>query len=151
MDRNSNIGNGYTREEGYENRSLGNLLQEMGRQSQRLLRGEITLARAEFKAEAKKAAAGAGILTAAGGVLLLGALAFVAFLILALAQAVPAWASALIVSVAILAAGGGLLFVGLKRLKAVKGPEQTVHILKEDSLWASKTMRAVKSQRHENA
>ena len=72
MDRNSNIGNGCTREEGYENRSLGNLLQEMGRQSQRLLRGEITLARAEFKAEAKKAAAGAGILTAAGGLLLTG-------------------------------------------------------------------------------
>jgi membrane protein implicated in regulation of membrane protease activity len=91
-------------------------------------------------------------MAAAGAyVLVLGSLTFVAFLVLALAGLMPAWAAALLVCVALLAVGGALGWTGLQRLKQVHAPQRTMETLKEDSRWAKETMRSARSQMHGHA
>ncbi|WP_244237783.1 phage holin family protein [Corallococcus llansteffanensis] len=130
---------------------LGSLVSEFLEQGRHLLRAEFTLARTEMRSEAKKAAAGGGMLAAGGVVLFLGAMALVAFLVIALAGVMPLWASALLVTVLLIASGVGIAMVGAKRLKAVHAPRKTIQTLKEDSQWASTTMRSAKSQMHGHA
>ncbi|WP_223759662.1 phage holin family protein [Myxococcus sp. RHSTA-1-4] len=132
-------------------RGFGELFSEFMEQGRRLLRAEITLARAELRSEAKKASAGAGLLAGGGVVLLLGALTFVGFLVAALAMALPVWASALIVAVVLLAVGAAVAWVGLGRLKRLHGPQRTIQTLKEDGQWASRTAHSMKSQMHGHA
>ncbi|ATB46114.1 phage holin family protein [Corallococcus macrosporus] len=130
---------------------FGALFSEFTAQARRLVRAEVSLARTELRAEARKASAGARLLAGGGVVLLLGALTFVAFLVAALAEALPLWASALIVAVVLLAVGGGVAWSGLQRMKQVHGPERTIQTLKEDGQWASRTAHAMKSQIHGHA
>ena len=131
--------------------SLGTIVSEFLEQGRHLLRAEFTLARTEMRSEAKKAAAGGGMLAAGGVVLFLGAMALVAFLVIALAEVMPLWASALLVTVLLIAAGAGIAAVGAKRLMAVHAPRKTIQTLKEASRWASTTMRSAKSQMHGHA
>lgn len=132
-------------------RPLGAVVSEFLDQGKQLLRAELTLARTELKAEAKKAASGSGMLAAGGVVLLLGAMALTAFLVIALANVMPLWASALLVTVLMLAVGAGMAMAGAKALKSVHAPRKTIQTLKEDSQWASTTMRSAKSQMHGHA
>ncbi|MBN8233230.1 phage holin family protein [Corallococcus macrosporus] len=142
---------GFRTDGGLGEQSLGTLVSEFIEQGRHLLRAELTLARTEMRAEAKKAAAGGGMVAAGGVVLFLGAMALVAFLVIALAELMPLWASALLVTVLLIAAGAGLAAVGAKRLKTVHAPRKTIQTLKEDSQWASTTMRSAKSQMHGHA
>ena len=132
-------------------RPVKSLVSEFFEQGRQLLRAEARLARAELKAEAKKATAGSGMLAAGGVVLLLGAMALVAFLVIALGNVMPLWASALIVTVVLLAVGAGVAMAGAKRLKTIHAPTKTIQTLKEDSQWASTTMRSATSQMHGHA
>lgn len=132
-------------------RPLKELVREFMDEGRRLVRAELTLARAELKAEAKKAGAGAGMGAAGGVVALLGGMTLVAFLVLALAQVMPAWLSALLVAVALIAVGGVLVMAAKKRLTTVHGPTKTIQTLKEDKEWARRTMQSVKSATHGNA
>ena len=141
----------FSSESTFGGRGFGELFSEFMEQGRRLVRAEVTLARAELKAEAKKASAGAGLLAGGGVVLLLGALTFVAFLVAALAELIPVWASALIVAVLLLAVGGAVAWAGLGRLKRIHGPQRTIQTLKEDGQWASRTAHSMKSQMHGHA
>lgn len=133
-------------QEDLHQRPVGTLVSEILDQARTLVRAEVKLAKAELRDEAKKLGRGAGL--AAGGAVLLavGGLVLVAFLVLALAEVMPAWAAALIVSVLFIGAGAAVGYFGLQRLKAVRGPEKTIQTLQEDSQWASRTMHAVKSK-----
>jgi Flp pilus assembly protein TadB len=137
--------------DGEPSRPIKELVSEFLEQGRRLVRAEVTLARAEVRDELKKTSAGAGLAAGGGVVLLLGALTFVAFLVIALAYAVPLWLSALLVAVVLLAGGAGLTWYGLQRLKTVHGPTKTIQTLKEDGQWASRTMHSMKSQMHGHA
>jgi uncharacterized membrane protein YqjE len=143
------VGNG--EDASTSDRPLGSVVSEFLDQGKHLLRAELTLARTELRAEAKKATAGSGLLAAGGVVLLLGAMALVAFLVIALAYVIPLWASALLVTVLLLAVGAGIAAAGAKRLKTIHAPRKTIQTLKEDSQWASTTMRSAKSQMHGHA
>lgn len=132
-------------------RPIKELVSELLEQGRRLVRAEVTLARAEVKTEVKKATAGAGLIAGGGVVLLLGAFTFVAFLVIALANVIPLWASALIVAVLLLAGGAAIAYGGLKAMKTVHGPTKTIQTLKEDGQWASRTMHSMKSQMHGHA
>jgi Flp pilus assembly protein TadB len=93
-----------------DDRSLGELLAELSRETGQLVRKEVELATTEMTAKAKKAAAGAGIAAAGGALVHAGLLVFVATIVIALAQVgVSPWLSALIV--AIVTMGGGYLLV----------------------------------------
>jgi len=132
-------------------RPIKELVSEFLEQGRRLVRAEVTLARAEVRDELKKTSAGAGLAAGGGVVVLLGAFTFIAFLVIALANVMPLWLSALLVAVVLLAGGAGLTWFGLQRLKTVQGPKKTIQTLKEDSQWASRTMHSMKSQMHGHA
>ncbi|MFY0524880.1 phage holin family protein [Archangium gephyra] len=132
-------------------RAFGSLLSEFFDQGKRLIRAEIALAKTELRQEVTKVKAG-GILVGAGGLLLfIGALLFAAFAVVLLQYVLPLWAATLIVTVAFLAIGAGIAMAGIKQLKQIHAPNQTIQTLKEDSQWASKTFQSVKSQMHGHA
>jgi O-antigen ligase len=137
--------------DGMSERAFSSLLSEFFEQGQRLVRAEIALARTEFNQELTKVKAGGVMLGVGGVLLLLGGMLFAAFAVIALDLVMPLWLSALIVTVAFLGIGAGIANVGLKRMKTVHAPDQTIRTLKEDSQWASRTLKSMKSQMHGHA
>ncbi|MFY0565138.1 phage holin family protein [Archangium lansingense] len=132
-------------------RAFGSLLGEFFEQGKRLIRAEIALAKTELRQEVTKVKAG-GVMVGVGGLLLfIGALTFAAFACVLLDLVLPLWAATLIVTVAFLAIGAGIAMAGIKRIKEIHPPNQTIQTLKEDSQWASRTFQSVKSQMHGHA
>lgn len=132
-------------------RPTGELVKEFFAEAQHLIRGEVALAKAEVKHEAKKLGRGAGALGAAG---LLGHTAFLAFtagFVLLLGTFMPWWLGAVIVAVLYGIGAAVLAKGGITKIKAVHPPERTIHSLKEDSRWAKETIRNAKSDSHANA
>jgi hypothetical protein len=126
--------------ERHDDRSLGDLLAELSRETSTLVRMEMELAQVEMTAKAKKTAADAGV-SAAGGVLAhAGMLVLLASIVMLLtAIGLAAWLSALIV--AGVAMGVGYLMVdrGLAKLKRRSlTPTQTLESLKEDAKWTTR-------------
>ena len=137
--------------DGTSERAFGSLVGEFFDQGKRLIRAEVALAKTELRQELTKAKAGA-VLVGAGAVLLfLGGIAFMLFACAALATVLPWWAATLIVTVLFLGIGAGIAMAGIKSLKQVHAPNQTIQTLKEDSQWASRTFQSVKSQMHGHA
>jgi uncharacterized membrane protein YqjE len=80
-------------------RSLPELLQRLSAETSQLVHEELELAKAELSQKGKQAGAGAGMFGGAAAVGLLALAALTACIILALANAIPAWLAALIVAV----------------------------------------------------
>ena len=97
--------------------SLPELTVHLTEQVARLVRTEITLARAELFASGRQAAMGGGLFGAAAVVAFTGWLALVAGAIAGIAEALPVWASALIVGGALFAIAAGLALAGRARMK----------------------------------
>ena len=124
------------------NRSLGDVFQDIVANVQEIIRSEFRLARAEVKEEAAKAGKSSiplatGLLFGfyALGLILLGS-------VYALELVVAPWMAALIVGVAVLVVAMILISVGRKRLKEVKVvPEKTVETVKENVQWAKSQIR----------
>jgi hypothetical protein len=123
-----------------ENRSLGDLLAELSRETGQLVRKELELATTEMTAKAKKAGAQIGIAAAGGALMHAGLLVLLAMLVMALTNlGLAAWLAALIVAVIALGAGYALLNRGLSALRGVKmAPHQTIETLKEDARWTTR-------------
>jgi hypothetical protein len=131
-------------------RPLGDLVGELARDSQQLLRDEVRLAKAELRDEVKKSAKG-GAEIAAGGVALHAAALFLGItLILIGSTFMPSWLSALIVTLIYAAAGAVVVSAGKKDF-ASANPARAFDNLKEDERWAKETMRDIKSSRGANA
>ncbi len=118
-------------------RPIGELLRDLGNELSTLVRQELALAKAEILEKSRPAVASAGMF--GGGALFgLGAFgALTAFLIAAIALAVPLWAAALIVTVVYGVIAGVLVMTGTKKLHdaAPLIPEQTAATVKEDIEW----------------
>ena len=119
-------------------KSLGELVQDLSRQTSTLIRQEMRLAQAELTEKGKHATKGAGMFGGAGvmGFLALGALT--AAFIMLLDGAMPNWAAALIVAAVYAAVAGVLALQGRNKVKEATPPvpEQTVESVKEDVQWA---------------
>lgn len=137
--------------DGMSGRAFGSLVSEFFDQARRLIRAELTLAKAELREEAKKARSGGVMVGVGGALLLIGGIAFMLFACIVLTLVMPFWLSTLIVTVAFLAIGGGIAYSGLQRMKQLHAPDRTIQTLKEDSQWASRTFQSVKSQMHGHA
>ena len=96
--------------------SARELTMHLGEQLTRLVRQELALARAELFANARQATLGGGLLGTAAVVGLGAWLAAVAAAIAGIAEGLPVWASALIVSVVLGSLAGGLALLGRSRL-----------------------------------
>jgi hypothetical protein len=118
--------------------SLADLVRKLSEQASRLARLELDLAKAEVREKGRQAGRGAGLLAGAGLVALLGVGVLVACLVLALATAVAAWLSALIVGAVLVIVGGLLGLAGRSRLRSATplAPEQSTESVKEDVQWA---------------
>jgi uncharacterized membrane protein YqjE len=118
-------------------RGTGELVKQLSTQVSTLVRQEVELAKAEAAEKGKKAGLGAGLFGGAGaaGLLMLGSLT--AFLIIVLALAIPAWASALLVTALWAAIAGVLALQGRTKMRGMGKPvpEKTVETVKEDVQW----------------
>src|SRR6476661_803903 len=83
--------------------TLGALVHDMTQQMSTLVRDEIRLAQAEMTEKGKRAGIGIGMFTAAGLLAFFGVATLITTVILAIALALPAWLSALIVTVVLFA------------------------------------------------
>ena len=122
--------------------SVGELVSQLSSQTSRLIRDEMRLAQVEFKESIKHAGVGAGLMSGTALLALLGSASLVTAAIAALSLALPLWASAVIVAVALFAAAAVAALVGKKQLEeASPTPEMTVANLKDD-------IQVVKDARH---
>lgn len=103
-------------------RSLGRLVGDLSEHTTRLVRAEINLAKAEVTEKAKELGVGAGLLAAAGVLGLYTFSTLIATAIIGLANAVPAWLAALIVSLVLLAVTAVLALIGVRRVRAGSPP-----------------------------
>lgn len=123
--------------------ALGELLKQLAQDSATLVRQELTLAKAEMRQNLKTAARDATMVAVGAVLALLGGLVLVAFLVIALGDALNEyWLGALIVGALFVLVGGILAMRSLKKLKTDGlAPEQTIETLKEDKQWAQSEIR----------
>jgi len=114
-------------------RSAGDILRDVVRDVQELLRSEVRLAKAEMGEQVDRAKSAGGMMGGAAVAGLLAGMCFVAACIALLALVMPVWVGALIMAF-ILGAAGAIMFVrgktALRDFHAV--PPQTIDTLKED-------------------
>jgi hypothetical protein len=133
-----------------EQRPFGALMSELFADGRTLVREEVRLAKAEVRAEARKAGRAAAALGAGGVVMHAAALCFAATLVLVGATFLAAWVSALVVTALLGAVGWAAISAGKRRL-AETDPSRVVKNLKEDGRWVSETMRSIRSNGHGHA
>jgi xanthine/uracil permease len=123
-----------------DNRSIGDLLAELSRETSQLVRKEVELATTEMTAKARKAGGQVGVAAAGGALAHAGLLVFLAALVLGLSEmGVRPWLSALIISVLTLVIGYVLVNRGLAGLRTTSvAPTRTMESLKEDAKWTTR-------------
>jgi hypothetical protein len=117
-----------------ENRPLGELFGNLGKQLSTLIRQEIQLAKSELSDTAGKVGRDVASLVAGGLIAYAGLLVLLAFVVLGLmALGLDAWLSALIVGVVVIAIGGFLVRQGLAALRSTDPvPHETVETMKDN-------------------
>ena len=123
-----------------DNRSVGDLLAELSRETSQLVRKEVELATTEMTAKARKAGGHVGVAATGGALAHAGLLVFLAALVLALSEmGVAPWLSALIISLLTIGVGYLLVNRGLTGLRGTSvAPTRTMETLKEDARWTTR-------------
>ena len=114
--------------------SLADLARQLSDQTTELVHHEVELAKAELRDKGKRAGIGAGMFGGAGALGLYALGALTAAIIAGIAEALPVWASALIVAALYGAIAGILALRGKKKVQQATPPlpEETVQSVKED-------------------
>jgi Flp pilus assembly protein TadB len=105
--------------------STSELVQRASEQLSKLVRDELALARAELTEKGKHAGVGVGLFGGGGVLALYGLATLVAAVVLLLSLALPGWAAALIVAVALFAVAAVLALVGRRQVKQAVPPMPT--------------------------
>jgi Putative Actinobacterial Holin-X, holin superfamily III len=115
--------------------TIGKLIADASADMSSLVRQEIELAKTELRFSVKAGGIGAALLVAALYILVLASvLLSIAFAyLLAMTGMDPAWAFLIVFGAYVLVAGL-LAFVGIRRFKKVKAPEQTIDAVKKNKL-----------------
>jgi len=123
-----------------DERSLGELLSELSRETGVLVRKEVELATTEMTAKAKKAAAGAGVAAAGGALAHAGLLVLLAAIVIGLAElGIQPWLSAFIVAILTMVIGYVLVNRGLATMRQTSVmPTQAIETLKESAAWTTR-------------
>jgi len=117
-----------------DERPLGELVQDLSRQTSTLIRQEMRLAQVELAEKGKHAGKGAGMFGGAGLVALYGVGALVAAAILGLATVIEPWIAAAAIGAALLLIAGILALTGKKELEEAgpPKPEQALESVQQD-------------------
>jgi hypothetical protein len=119
-----------------EQRSLGELFSELTHETGTLVRKEVELAKIEMTVKAKDAGRDAALAAAGGAIAMLGVMALLAALILALGTLIPLWGSALLVGAVVTGVGAVLAVQGIRAFKGIEGaPRETIRTLEENKRW----------------
>jgi uncharacterized membrane protein YqjE len=118
----------------YSERSLSDVLQDILRNVQEMVRSEVRLAKVEIRDEARRAVS-SGIWLAAGVVGALSAWIFLLWTVATLlATRMSMWAATLVVAV--------VMACGIRRVKRIRPiPEKTVESVKENLEWMKQPTR----------
>ncbi|GIF03542.1 phage holin family protein [Actinoplanes siamensis] len=103
--------------------STGELVQRASEQLSKLVRDELTLAKAELAEKGKHAGIGVGLFGGAGVFAMYGVGALIATAVIALDLVWPLWLAALVITVAIFAVAGVLALIGRAQLRRAVPPE----------------------------
>lgn len=117
-----------------QDRPLGELVQDLSRQTSTLIRQEMRLAQAELTEKGRHAGKGAGMFGGAGLVALYGVGALIAAAILGLATVLEPWIAAAAVGAGLLLVAGILALTGKKELEEAgpPKPEQAIDSVQRD-------------------
>jgi len=120
-----------------EDRSISDVLQDILRNVQEIVRSEVRLAKTEIREEAGKAKSSA-VLLGVGAVTAMFAMLFLLLTIVhALALVMPRWTAALIVGSALAVVASVILTAGIRLVKQINPtPKRTVETIKENVEWA---------------
>ena len=123
-------------------KSIADLVRDVTELVPRLVHDEIALAKAELTEKGKHAGAGVGLFGGGGLFAFFGVAVLIAAAVLGLAEAVPAWASALIVAAVLLLIAGAMALIGRSQVRqavppvparAVDSTKQDVQAVKESA------------------
>jgi membrane protein len=106
-----------------QDKPLGELVQDLSRQTSTLIRQEMRLAQAELAEKGRHASKGAGMFGGAGVVALYGVGALIAAAVLGLATVLEPWIAAAAVGVALLLVAGILALTGKRELDEAGPPK----------------------------
>lgn len=107
---------------------LGELVQDLSRQTSTLIRQEMRLAQAELTEKGRHASKGAGMFGGAGVIALYGVGALIAATILGLATVLEPWIAAAAVGVGLLLIAGILALTGKKEIEEAGPPKPELAI-----------------------
>ena len=126
--------------EGTRERSIGELMAELSRETGTLVRKEVELATTEMTAKATKAAGDIGVTAAGGALAHAGLLVLLAAIVIGLTQmGLEPWLSALLVAAVTIIIGYVLVNRGLSNLRRTSvAPKQTIETLKENARWTTR-------------
>lgn len=115
-------------------RSIGTIIKGLMENISALFRSEIALLKWELKDTLAKVGTGAGMFAGAAFVALLGlAFLFVTIMLVLVRLGVPAWLSALIVTIVLFATAGVLAIIGKKKFSQAQFvPKESVEQIKSD-------------------
>jgi uncharacterized membrane protein YqjE len=117
-----------------DDRSVGELVQQLSNQTATLVRQELRLAQTELQEKGKRVGIGAGMFGGAGVVALYGVGALIAAAIIGIGTLLEPWIAAVIVGVVLLAVAGVLALTGRKQVERGTPPlpEQAIESTKRD-------------------
>ena len=102
--------------------SIGELMGQLSAQTSRLVRDEMRLAQKELQQSMKHAGVGAGLISAAGLLAVIGLMTLVAAAVAALALVLPVWAAAVIVAVVLFIGAGIAAWFSRKQAEEIAPP-----------------------------
>ena len=117
-----------------DDRSVGELVNQLSEQTSTLIRQELRLAQTELQEKGRRVGIGAGMFGGAGLVALYGVGALVAAAIIGVGTLLEPWLAAVIVGVVLLAVAGVLALTGRKQVERGTPPlpEQAIESAKRD-------------------
>lgn len=117
-----------------DDRSVGELVNQLSQQTSTLVRQELRLAQTELQEKGKRMGIGAGMFGGAGFVALYGVGALVAAAIIGIGTLLEPWIAAVIVGVVLLVVAGVLALIGRKQVERGTPPlpQQAIESAKRD-------------------
>jgi len=111
-----------------DDKSLGELVQDLSKQTSTLIRQEMRLAQAELTEKGRHASKGAGMFGGAGVIALYGVGALIAAAILGLSTVLEPWIAAVAIGAGLLLIAGILALTGKKEIEEATPPKPELAI-----------------------